>query len=94
MKIWADIANSPQVLFMRPIIAELEKRGHQVVTTTRQHSETVSIADRYGLAHTVIGAHGGGTMFGKGKALAGKSIKLRKINICLIIPPRSLVTYF
>ncbi|MGD8457106.1 MAG: DUF354 domain-containing protein [Anaerolineales bacterium] len=76
MKIWADIANSPQVLFMQPIIAELEKRGHQVVTTTRQHSETVSIADRYGLAHTVIGEHGGGTMFGKGKAIALRAYHL------------------
>jgi predicted glycosyltransferase len=89
MKIWADIANSPQVLFMRPIIAELHKRGHEVITTTRHHSETVSIADRYGLAHTVIGEHGGGTMFGKGKAIALRALNLvrflRHENVALAV---------
>jgi len=58
MKIWVDIANSPQVLFMRPIVKELEKRGHSLVITTRRHSGTVALADRYGLSHTVMGAHG------------------------------------
>ena len=76
MKVWVDIANSPQVLFMRPLIAELQNRGYQLVITTRQHSETVSLADRYGFSHTVIGAHGGGTLIGKGVAIAVRAIRL------------------
>jgi hypothetical protein len=76
MKIWVDIANSPQVLFMNPIIAELQKRGCELIITTRQHSETVSLADHYGLSHTVIGAHGGRTLIGKGIAIALRALRL------------------
>jgi uncharacterized protein len=76
MKIWIDIANSPQVLFMNPIIKELQKRGYDLVITTRQHSETVSLADSFGFSHTVIGAHGGGSFIGKGLALILRAIRL------------------
>ncbi len=59
MKIWLDLANSPQVLFFRPILKELERRRHTVEITTRDYAQTVSLANRYGLAHEVIGQHGG-----------------------------------
>ena len=65
MKIWVDLASAPQVLFMQPIIAEMRKRGHEVLITTRQFTETIGVAERCGLDHTPIGAHGGKTMFGK-----------------------------
>lgn len=76
MKIWVDIANSPQVLLMRPLIAELNKRGFQLLITTRRHSETVSLADRYGFPHIVVGAHGGGTLIGKGIAIGLRALRL------------------
>ena len=59
MRIWIDLANSPQVLFFRPIIAELKRRGHDVLITTRDFAQTVQLADQIGLPHTVIGRHGG-----------------------------------
>jgi len=59
MKIWLDLANSPQVLFFRPIIRELERRGHTLTITTRAYAQTVQLADRFGLSHQVIGQHGG-----------------------------------
>ncbi len=55
MRIWIDLANSPQVLFFRPIIAELESRGHQVLITARDFAQTVPLAARYGLHYTVVG---------------------------------------
>jgi predicted glycosyltransferase len=76
MSIWVDIANSPQVLLLSPIINELEKRGYDLVVTTRQHGETVALADKYALVHTVIGAHGGSTLAGKGFAIALRGLKL------------------
>lgn len=76
MKIWIDMTTSPQVLFFRPIIAELQKRGHELLMTTRHCTETVPLADRYGLMHTAIGAHGGQTLFGKGAAIALRTVKL------------------
>jgi len=59
MKIWLDLANSPQVLFFRPILQELMRRGHTTLITTRAYAQTTQLADRYGFAHTEIGQHGG-----------------------------------
>ncbi len=65
MKIWADLSNAPQVLFMQPLIAEMRRRGHEVLITTRDFTETIGLADRYCLDHIPVGAHGGKTMIGK-----------------------------
>jgi hypothetical protein len=93
MNIWVDIANPPQVLFMRPIIAELEKRAHRLIVTTRRHSEAISLADRYGLTHKVIGAHGGSTLIGKGGAIVFRALSsvwyLRHQNISLAVSSSS-----
>ncbi len=59
MKIWVDLGNSPQVLFFRPLIALLEKSGHNIKITTRDYAQTISLADEYKLEHTSIGKHGG-----------------------------------
>jgi predicted glycosyltransferase len=59
MKIWVDLANSPQVLFFRPILSELERRGHTVLITSRDFAQTVALADQHRLAHTPVGNHGG-----------------------------------
>jgi uncharacterized protein len=93
MNIWVDIANPPQVLFLRPIIAELDKRGHHLVITTRKHSETILLADRFGIRHKVIGAHGGATFWGKGVAIVLRALRsiwyLRKQNISLAVSSSS-----
>src|SRR4051794_39126050 len=78
MKIWIDLANSPQVLFFRPIIGELERCGHQVILTTREYAQTVALADRYGLGHTVVGMHGGkswGTLVGSNLVRAQELVR-------------------
>jgi predicted glycosyltransferase len=59
MKIWLDLANSPQVYFFHPILAELQRRGHTVEITSRAYAQTVVLADQFGLQHTIIGRHGG-----------------------------------
>lgn len=79
MKIWIDIANAPQVLFMRPLVRELQKRGHDVFITTREFSETVSLADQYHLNQMVVGAHGGATMVGKGLAILRRAAELIRL---------------
>jgi predicted glycosyltransferase len=75
MRIWIDIANAPQVLFMRPIMSEFKRRGHKLLITTREFAETVQLADRYQLEHIVVGAHGGATMIGKGVALMRRAVR-------------------
>jgi predicted glycosyltransferase len=64
MKIWVDLANSPQVLFFSPVILDLRRRGHNVVVTSRAYAQTIELADLHGLQHTVIGGHGGSKLRG------------------------------
>jgi len=59
MKIWIDLANSPQVLFFRPLIPEFEKRGHEVAITTRAFAQTIELANIFRMEHIPIGEHGG-----------------------------------
>jgi len=59
MKIWIDLAGPPQVLFFRPILRELERRGHHVVVTTRAYGQTNQLAERFEIPYTNIGHHGG-----------------------------------
>jgi uncharacterized protein len=59
MKIWLDLANSPQVQFFRPILRELKQQRHTIEITTRMYAQTTQLADRFGFSHTVIGHHGG-----------------------------------
>ena len=59
MRIWVDLANSPQVLVFRPILANLRQRGHEIFVTSRDFAQTVGLANEYGILHTPIGQHGG-----------------------------------
>jgi uncharacterized protein len=79
MKIWVDICTPPQVLFMRPIVDELHRRGHETFTTTRQFNETVALADQKRLNHSVIGAHGGKTAAGKAAAILTRTAQLMSL---------------
>jgi uncharacterized protein len=59
LKIWIDLANSPQVLFFRPIIDEMKRRGHELFITSRPFAQTTQLADQLGILHTPVGRHGG-----------------------------------
>ncbi|HJZ04295.1 MAG TPA: DUF354 domain-containing protein [Patescibacteria group bacterium] len=63
MNIWIDLSNSPHVLFFRPIILELQKRGHRVTVTSRDYAQTNQLADLYAIQHTPIGVHGGKKLY-------------------------------
>ncbi len=43
-KIWIDLDISPHVVFFRPIIAELQKRGYEIVLTARDCFQVCRIA--------------------------------------------------
>ena len=52
MRIWVDLTNSPHVLVMRPVIAELRARGHEVEVTARDFAQTLGLLQRFGIEHT------------------------------------------
>ncbi len=64
MNPWLDLANSPHVVFFRPLLRQLEADGPLAITL-RDFSQTVELARRYGISGTVIGCHGGRGRLGK-----------------------------
>jgi predicted glycosyltransferase len=78
MRIWVDLTNSPHVLVMRPVIAKLRERGHEVEVTARDFAQTLELCDRFGIAHTAIGRHRGGRLAAKARGLAERSLALTR----------------
>jgi uncharacterized protein len=76
VRVWVDITNSPHAVIFRPLIARMRARGHEVTVTSREFAQTVGLLDRFGIAHTVVGAHGGASRRGKARAMAGRSAAL------------------
>ncbi len=76
MKIWIDFTNSPHVLVLRPVIEDLRRRGHEVQITARDFAQTLGLCERFGIEHTLIGAHAGGGLSAKARGLAARSVAL------------------
>jgi predicted glycosyltransferase len=76
VKIWIDLTNSPHVLVMRPVIADLRSRGHEVSVTARDFAQTLGLCERLGIEHTPLGRHRGGGLAAKARGLAGRSVEL------------------
>jgi hypothetical protein len=73
VNIWVDLTNSPHVLVMRPVIEDLQARGHAVSVTARDFAQTLGLCERFGIEHTAIGRHRGGGLPAKARGLASRS---------------------
>jgi predicted glycosyltransferase len=79
VRVWIDVTNSPQVGFFRPLLALLRERGHEVDVTTRDYAQTLELLRLHGIPHEVVGPrHGGGSVLGKTRAMAGRLPALRR----------------
>jgi predicted glycosyltransferase len=79
VRVWIDVSNSPQVPFFRPLIALLAERGDEVEVTTRDYAQTLELLSLHGIPHEVVGPpHGGASVWGKARALAGRLPALRR----------------
>lgn len=67
------MTNSPHVLVLRPIIAELRGRGWDVVVTAREFAQTLPLLERFDIPHTVIGRHRGRNMGAKARGMASRT---------------------
>lgn len=70
MRIWVDLTNTAHIYVLRPLVEELERRGHDVEITARPLSQTIDALEQWGHPHTVLGRHGGATRAGKARAAA------------------------
>jgi predicted glycosyltransferase len=59
MNFWVDMDNAPHVHVLRPIILELERRGHHVEITARDYGQTIPLLEMYGLKYRRFGRHPG-----------------------------------
>jgi uncharacterized protein len=78
MRVWVDLTNSPHPLVMRPIVQRLLADGHAVSVTARDFAQTVELAERLGLAATVIGRHRGARLASKARGLGSRSLALAR----------------
>ncbi len=78
MRVWVDLTNSPHVLVLKPVIDRLRAQGHEVEVTVRDFAQTVGLAERFGLPHTVIGRHRGEKLAAKALGLADRSFALAR----------------
>ncbi len=78
MRIWIDVTNSPHVVVMRPVIANLRARGHEVSVTARDFAQTLGLCQRMGIEHTPIGRHRGAGLVSKAGGLATRSLELTR----------------
>lgn len=76
MRVWVDCTAAAHPLVLRPFIERLQAAGHEVEVTARRYGQTEGVLERLGIPFTSIGAHGGASMPGKGRALLGRSARL------------------
>jgi predicted glycosyltransferase len=74
--IWIDLDNTPHVPFFRPIIRELELRGHTVSVSARDAFQVCELADLYGMRYEKIGRHYGKNPIRKVLGLLWRSASL------------------
>ena len=58
-KVWIDLDNSPHVLFFRPIIEELQRRGYHIILTARDSYQVCELLRFHHLSCKVVGGHWG-----------------------------------
>ena len=63
---------------MRPLIAEMRARGHEVEVTARDFAQTLQLCERYGIEHTAIGHHRGAGLWAKATGLFARSGQLTR----------------
>ena len=77
--IWIDLANSPHVLFFRPVIDELHRRGIATHCTARDFAQTLPLCRELGIDAEPFGSHGGSGIVGKLRSLAERVAALRAV---------------
>jgi predicted glycosyltransferase len=59
MRIWIDITNTPHVNVLMPIIQHMEGKGHKLIITARDFSETLHMLEQKGIEPLHIGHYKG-----------------------------------
>lgn len=93
MKIWIDILTPKQVLFFKPIIERLRKKGIELLITIRDFRETVELASKHLSEYNpvIIGRYGGGRLSEKLKKSLERSLAL--LNTVIRFNPNLTISF-
>jgi uncharacterized protein len=78
--IWIDLDNTPHVLFFKPIIEKLEKKGYDLLLTARDAFQVCDLAEKSNMKFARIGRH-----YGKLKAAKVLGTLLRTVQLAVFI---------
>src|SRR3954451_25242164 len=73
MRVWFDMTAPAHPIGFRPIIAQLQRMGHEVRVTARDYAQTLPLLERLGMPHTAIGRHGRGARLPKTGGVPGRT---------------------
>jgi len=76
VKVFLDILTPKQCMLFSRLSERLEEEGHHVLKTTRKYREVVQLLRLKGIDAKVVGEHGGGSLAGKLRASAERTLKL------------------
>jgi len=78
LRIWVDCTAAAHPVVLRPVIALLRERGHEVAITARDYGQTEGLLERFGLEYESFGTHGGAGTGSKALALGRRSAALAR----------------
>jgi uncharacterized protein len=78
VRVWIDLANSPHVPLVEPIVRSLRGRGDDVLLTARNHAQTVELARRRWPDVTVVGDASPAGRAHKGLAIGKRAVALHR----------------
>ena len=78
MRIWIDCTAAAHPVVLRPVIALLRERGHEVEITARDYGQTEGLLERFGLEFESFGSHGDAGTGSKAVALGRRSAALAR----------------
>ena len=79
MKIWYDACTGKQVRYATAIAQRLRKSGHEFVFTTREHPDTIPLAQILGEKPLVVGKYNPSTLTSRLEESAERIIKFSKL---------------
>ncbi|HET6831518.1 MAG TPA: DUF354 domain-containing protein [Solirubrobacterales bacterium] len=78
MRIWIDCTAAAHPVVLRPVIALLRERGHEIDVTARDYGQTEGLLERFGIPYESFGGHGGAGSRAKALALGRRSAALAR----------------
>jgi predicted glycosyltransferase len=78
VRVWIDLANSPHVLLLAPIVERLRAEGDEVLLSARDHAQTVELARARWPEVEVIGDPSPAGVLARGRRIVSRAAALRR----------------